>query len=66
MMACFGVLFSVRQVLLHILPGDPGYGALYTPAETADWARGSASGSILAALEETVARLTRAGGRVAP
>ena len=39
--------------------------ALPISAETADWARGSASGSILAALEETVARLTRAGGRVA-
>lgn len=36
--ACFGVLFSVRQVLLHILPGDPGYGAPILGLHLYSWA----------------------------
>jgi Tol biopolymer transport system component len=45
--------------------GDSAYAALFTPAEQAGWARSGPSGAALPALEQTVARLIRAGGRVA-
>jgi Tol biopolymer transport system component len=44
---------------------DGAYAALYTPAEQATWARAGLAGAALPALQQTVARLIRAGGRVA-
>jgi hypothetical protein len=44
---------------------DGAYAALYTPAEQAIWARAGLAGAALPALQQTVARLIRAGGRVA-
>jgi Tol biopolymer transport system component len=44
---------------------DEAYAALFTPAERAGWDRAGVAGAALPALQQTVARLIRAGGRVA-
>jgi hypothetical protein len=44
---------------------DPAYSSLFTPAERAAWGSSAAAGSVLPRLQQTVARLVRAGGRVA-
>jgi Tol biopolymer transport system component len=44
---------------------DPGYAALFTPAERASWSSAGPAADALPRLEQTVARLVRAGGRVA-
>jgi hypothetical protein len=44
---------------------DPAYATLFTPAERATWAAVGPAGESLPRLEETIARLVRAGGRVA-
>jgi Tol biopolymer transport system component len=44
---------------------DPAYSALFAPAERAAWGSSAATGSALPRLQQTVARLVRAGGRVA-
>ena len=36
--ALLGVLVSIRQILLHILPGDPGYGSTMFLAHLYTWA----------------------------
>jgi hypothetical protein len=45
--------------------GDAAYAALFTSAERASWAAARPSAEALPTLEQTVARLVRAGGRVA-
>lgn len=47
------------------LSRDPAYRALFTPVEQAAWTRPDDSGAAVPILLETVARLVRAGGRVA-
>ena len=44
---------------------DPAYAALFTPAERASWSSAGPAADALPRLEQTVARLVRAGGRVA-
>lgn len=44
---------------------DPAYPALFTPAERATWSAAGPAAAALPRLEQTVARLVRAGGRVA-
>ena len=44
---------------------DSAYSALFTPVEQAAWARDGLTPAALPALQDTVARLIRAGGRVA-
>ena len=44
---------------------DGAFGALFTPTEQAAWERPDALAAALPALERTIARLLRAGGRVA-
>ena len=44
---------------------DGAYSALFTPVEQAAWAREGLATAALPALQDTVARLIRAGGRVA-
>jgi hypothetical protein len=44
---------------------DAAYSALFAPTEQAAWAREGLAAAALPALEQTVARLIRAGGRVA-
>jgi hypothetical protein len=44
---------------------DPAYAALFTPAERASWAAAGPAAEFVPRLEQTVARLVRAGGRVA-
>jgi Tol biopolymer transport system component len=44
---------------------DPAYRALFTPVEQAAWSRPDDAGAAVPLLAETVARLVRAGGRVA-
>ncbi len=44
---------------------DGAYSALFTPVEQAAWARNGLATAALRALQDTVARLIRAGGRVA-
>ena len=44
---------------------DTAYSALFTPAEQTAWARDGSAATALPALQNTVARLIRAGGRVA-
>ncbi|HEY9181790.1 MAG TPA: amidohydrolase family protein, partial [Gammaproteobacteria bacterium] len=44
---------------------DSAYGALFTPVEQAAWSRPDDAGAAVPVLAETVARLVRAGGRVA-
>jgi Tol biopolymer transport system component len=44
---------------------DNAYAALFTPAEMAEWARDTPATGAVPALEQTVAQLIRAGGRVA-
>lgn len=44
---------------------DAAYAALFTPAERAVWERPDVLGETLPGLEPTIARLVRAGGRVA-
>lgn len=36
--ACLGAAFSMRQVLLHIAPGDPGYGSAILGLHAYTWA----------------------------
>jgi Tol biopolymer transport system component len=43
---------------------DAAFAALFTPAEQAAWGRPDALGAAVPALERTIARLVRAGGRV--
>ena len=47
------------------LAQDPAYRTLFTTAERASWERPDGLASVLPSLEQTVARLVRAGGRVA-
>jgi hypothetical protein len=44
---------------------DPAYASLFTPAERAAWGRQGLAPAALPRLEQTLARLVRAGGRVA-
>jgi Tol biopolymer transport system component len=44
---------------------DTAYAALFTPAERASWATAGVAADSLPRLEQTIARLVRAGGRVA-
>ncbi len=44
---------------------DSAYSTLFTPVEQAAWARDGLATAALPALQDTVARLIRAGGRVA-
>jgi Tol biopolymer transport system component len=44
---------------------DPAYSSLFTPAERAAWGSSGAAPGALPRLQQTVARLVRAGGRVA-
>jgi hypothetical protein len=44
---------------------DPAFTALFTPTEQAAWGRPDALGAAVPALERTLARMVRAGGRVA-
>ena len=44
---------------------DPAYTALFTPAERAAWGSAGSAPGALPRLQQTVARLVRAGGRVA-
>jgi Tol biopolymer transport system component len=44
---------------------DPGYSALFTPAERAHWSAAGPAARSAARLQQTVARLVRGGGRVA-
>ncbi len=44
---------------------DPAYSSLFTPAERAAWGSPGSAPGALPRLEQTVARLVRAGGRVA-
>ncbi len=44
---------------------DAAYSALFTPAEQALWSRAGLAGGAVPALQQTVSRLIRAGGRVA-
>jgi Tol biopolymer transport system component len=44
---------------------DPAYSSLFTPAERAAWAGAGSAAAALPRLQQTVARLVRAGGRLA-
>jgi Tol biopolymer transport system component len=44
---------------------DPAYAALFTPAERAAWGSSASASAALPRLQETIARVVRAGGRVA-
>ena len=44
---------------------DPAYSSLFTPAERAAWGSSAPASAALPRLQQTVARLVRAGGRVA-
>jgi Tol biopolymer transport system component len=44
---------------------DPAYSALFTPAEQTAWGRPGLAAEAVPALQQTLARLVRAGGRVA-
>lgn len=44
---------------------DPAYSSLFTPAERAAWGSPAPTGAALPKLQQTLARLVRAGGRVA-